>query len=518
MNASATNLRIAKNTLALYVRTGVTMSVSLFTSRIILQTLGVEDFGIYSVVGGVVVLFSFLNAAMSSATQRFLNFELGRGDAVQTARVFSMSMSVHFCIAGAVLVLAETLGLWFLNTQLNIPAGRMVAANWVYQFSIASTLLGIMLVPYNATIIAYERMGFYALMSVATAFLRLGIVFLLVFGNADKLILYAGLVLAVSVLTQIVHVAYCRRAFPQTARYTPFRDKKLFRELVSFSGWSLFGGVADIANSQGINMVINVFCGVAANAAMGIANQVNGAVYQFISNFQTAFNPQLVKSYATGDNARFINLIFRASKFSFFLALLPMLPVAANADFILYLWLGNVPEYVVEFAELTLAHSLVSSLAAPLWMSVQATGKIRNYQLIVGALTLANLPLAYAVLRLGFSPACALGVRVGMHVATCIWRVFYLRGKISLPARKFLVQVCGRAVLVIAFSAGAARLAFLVFPERGVAQLIASSLCAIVALGIAILLFGLDKSERRFFSEFLAERIRFPRRISIFKK
>lgn len=515
MNVSENNRRIAKNTLALYVRMGVSMIVSLFTSRVVLQTLGVEDFGIYNVVGGVVVLFSFLNAAMSSATQRFLNFELGRKDFAQVGRVFSMSMSVHFAIAGAVLLLAETLGLWFLNTQLNIPAERMAAANWVYQFSVASTLLGIMLVPYNATIIAYERMTFYAWASIATTFLRLGIVYLLVIGNTDKLVLYAALTFAVGVLMQIVHVVYCRRAFPRTAIYRPFRDKKLFRELVSFSGWSLFGGVANMANSQGINMVMNIFCGVAVNAAMGIANLVNGAIYQFVSNFQTAFNPQLVKSYAAGESSRFIGLIFRTSKFSYFLTLFLVLPVSLNADFILSAWLGSVPDYSVEFVQLTLAYSLISSLSAPLWMSVQATGKIRNYQLIVSIFITLNLPLAYAVLFWGLSPVFALAIRVGMNVVTTLWRVFYLRGKIAFPAWKYLSEVGWKVLLVTISSTGGTALVFSLITHSEWIRLCTSGLASFLFVGLFIRIFGIDAEERRFFSEILRGKLPFLRKKTI---
>lgn len=494
---SSDNRRIAKNTLALYMRMGVTMLVSLFTSRVVLQTLGVQDFGIYNVVGGVVVLFSFLNAAMSSATQRFLNFELGRGNVAQVGRVFSMSMSVHFAIAGAVLLLAETLGLWFLNTQLNIPAGRMAAANWVYQFSVASTLLGIMLVPYNATIIAYERMTFYAWASIATTFLRLGIVYLLVIGNTDKLVLYAALTFAVGVLMQIVHVVYCRRAFPRTAIYRPFRDKKLFRELVSFSGWSLFGGVANMANSQGINMVMNIFCGVGVNAAMGIANQVNAAVYQFVGNFQTAFNPQIVKLYSAGERDAFIRLIFRASKFSYFLMLLLALPLMLNADFVLSVWLGDVPEYAADFARWTLAFMLVDALSGPLWMSVQATGKIRNYQLVVSAFIFANLPLCVLLLWCGFSPVWVLACRAGINVLTTLWRVFYLRGKVGLPSWKYLREVVGKVLCVSAAAACVPALIWLGVPAENAWTRLFTS-CAVSAACVAgsVWLLGFSKHER----------------------
>lgn len=491
------NRRIAKNTLALYVRMGVTMLVSLFTSRVVLQTLGVEDFGIYNVVGGVVVLFSFLNAAMSSATQRFLNFELGRKDFAQVGRVFSMSMSVHFAIAGAVLLLAETLGLWFLNAQLNIPAERMAAANWVYQFSVASTLLGIMLVPYNATIIAYERMTFYAWASIATTFLRLGIVYLLVIGNADKLVLYAALTFAVGVLMQIVHVVYCRRAFPRTAIYRPFRDKKLFRELVSFSGWSLFGGVANMANSQGINMVMNIFCGVGVNAAMGIANQVNAAVYQFVGNFQTAFNPQIVKLYSAGNHDAFIRLIFRASKFSYFLMLLLALPLMLNAEFVLSVWLGDVPAHATAFARWTLVFLLADALAGPLWISVQATGKIRNYQLVVSAFIFANLPLCVLLLRFGFAPEWVLACRAFINFTILFWRVFYLRGKVGLPSWKYLREVVGKVLCVSAAAACVPALVWLSVPaESAWARLFASCSAAIACVAGTVWFLGFSKHER----------------------
>lgn len=497
MSFSSDNRRIAKNTLALYARMGVTMLVSLFTSRVVLQTLGVEDFGIYNVVGGVVVLFSFLNAAMSSATQRFLNFELGKKNLAQVARVFSMSMSVHFCIAGTVLILAETVGLWFLNAKLNIPAERMFAANWVYQFSVASTLFGIMLVPYNATIIAYERMTFFAFASIATALLRLGIVYLLLVGNVDKLILYAALTLAVSAIMQLVHVVYCRRAFPQTARYEPFRDKKLFFELVSFSGWSLFGGVANMSNTQGINMVMNIFCGVGVNAAMGIANQVNGAVYQFVSNFQTAFNPQIVKRYSSGEHESFIRLIFRASKISYFLMFLLAFPLALNADFVLSVWLGNVPAYAADFARWTLAFALVDALSGPLWMSIQATGKIRTYQLIVSAFIFANLPLSALLLWSGFSPVCVLAARAGMNAATTLWRVFYLKNKVGLPSLKYLRDVICRVLFASAVSAVVPLWIFFSVPaENAWLRLCASSAASAVCIAGTVWFFGFNARER----------------------
>ena len=504
---SENNKRIAKNTLMLYAKMGVTMLVSLYTSRVVLQTLGVDDFGIYNVVGGVVVLFSFLNAAMSSATQRFLNFELGKKDLVQVGRVFSMSMTVHFCIAGIVLLLAETVGLWFLNAELNIPAERMIAANWVYQFSVASTLLGIMLVPYNATIIAYERMAFYAWASIINVFLRLGIVYLLVIGNFDKLILYAGLTFAVGVLMQIIHVGYCRRAFPQTAIYKPFRDKKLFRELISFSGWSLFGGVASMSASQGINMVMNIFCGVAVNAAMGIANQVNAAVYQFVSNFQTAFQPQIVKRYSAEEHDALILLIFRASKFSYFMMLFVALPIVLNTDFVLTVWLGNVPEFASDFVRWTLFTAMVESLAGPLWMSVQATGTIRNYQIVVCLFLFSTLPLAIVLLSFGCSPVWVLIGRCGINFVTTLWRAIYLKEKITFPTWMYFRRVIGNVLIVSLLSVFVPALIWLHIPEESVwIRFFSSSGASAFCVVCAVWLLGFTASERNSISKLFLNR------------
>lgn len=506
---SENNKRIAKNTLMLYVKMGVMMLVSLYTSRVVLQTLGVDDFGIYNVVGGVVVLFSFLNAAMSSATQRFLNFELGKKDLVQVGRVFSMSLTVHFCIAGLVLFLAETVGLWFLNAELNIPADRMAAANWVYQFSVATTLLGILLVPYNATIIAHERIGFYAWTSIVRALFLLGIVYLLVIGNIDKLILYAGLVFAVNALMQIVYIAYCRRAFPQTAIYKPFRDKKLFHELISFSGWSLFGGVANMSASQGINMVMNIFCGVAVNAAMGIANQVNAAVYQFVSNFQTAFNPQIVKLYSSGEKESFIRLIFRASKISYFMMFLLTLPLLLNMEFVLGIWLGEVPEFAEDFTRLTLTFALVDALSGPLWMSVQATGKIRNYQLIVSSFIFANLPLSIFLLWLDVSPAWVLAGKVFINIVITIWRAFYLEGEVGLPAWRFLRDVLGRAGLISVISAIPALWVWNFVPAVDEwMRAITSSVVAFFLTVFFVFLLGFTRDERLAFTRIVRSRLK----------
>ena len=451
MSSRENNKRIAKNTLVLYGRLLFGMVVSLYTSRVILATLGVEDFGIYSVVAGVVVLFSFLNTAMSSATQRFLNFELGRSDSEQVQRVFSMSLIVHLCIAALVLLLAESVGLWFLNTRLNIPPERMSAANWVYQFSVAATALGIIRVPYNATLIAYEKMSAYAFLSMAEICLKLVVVFLLAWAPFDRLIFFAVLVCGISLVVFFACLLYCQRNF-KTARYRFFWDRNLFLELMSFSGWSLLGGVALVCNTQGINMVMNIFCGVTVNAAMGVAMQVNRAVFQFITNFQTAFNPQIVKYYAAKQRDEAFLLIFRASKISFFLMLFLSLPLMANVDFVLGHWLKVVPPFANSFVCLSLGYCLVDSLSIPIFTLISATGKIKAYQLIIGICFILNIPLAYWLLSMGLSPVWVLVARIGITCLLMPVRLLISKKQAGFPIRRYLEQVVFRSFCVVVIS------------------------------------------------------------------
>lgn len=439
MSNTDNNKRIAKNTLFLYIRMFLMMAVTLYTSRVILQTLGVEDFGIYNVVAGIVVLFSFLNNAMAIASQRFLSFALGEHDEVQVKRVFSMSLTSHIAIALVVLFIAETIGLWVL-WRMNFPLERVEAAAWAYQFAIFTCCVQIVRVPYNASIIAYERMSFYAWISIVEVILRLAIVFLLVAYGGDKLIFYSFLLLLVTLLVNLVYKIYSNKSFV-SSHYQFFWDSSLFKKFISFSGWSLAGSLANVGAQQGLNMILNLFCGVLVNAAVGISNQVMGAVGQFLVNFQTAFNPQLVKSYATGDKEYFMDLIFKSSKFSYYLMLIISLPAILYCDFFLQVWLGTVPPYATEFSQLMIAFLLLDAISGSLWISVQATGNIRNYQIIMAVLILLNLPLAYVILFLGYSPIYVFVGRVIINVITLIARILYLRPLINLPVRQYFSQV-----------------------------------------------------------------------------
>lgn len=499
------NKRIAKNTAMLYIRMLLIMAVTLYTSRVVLEVLGVEDFGIYNIVGGVVVLFSFINNAMATATQRFLNFELGRNDIKEVGRVFSMSMTAHISIALLVLLLAETIGLWFLLTQMNIPDGRMNAAVWCYQFSILTTCVQIIRVPYNACIIAYERMSFYAYISILEVILKLLIVFLLSIGGFDKLILYSILMFLVTVVVCYAYKIVCNRNF-NISRYSFFWDKILYRKLMSFSGWSLFGSAANVGAQQGLNILLNIFCGVTVNAAMGIANQVSHAVYSFVSNFQVAFNPQIVKSYASEDKKYLEKLIFRASKFSYLLLFLLALPILLNCNFLLSFWLTEVPLYTTSFSQWLICSLLLDALAAPFWMTVQAVGKIRNYQLLISVIILMNLPLSYVLLKIGMNPNFVMIVRFCITLITYLARLIYSKKMINYSLLKYLNSVVLTILLVSVLS-----LPLPLYISRVFDSWYGFFLTTVLSVVLVILLsffIGMDKDEQKYIKSIIVCRMK----------
>ena len=433
------NARIVKNTAFLYLRMILMMLVSLYTSRIILQSLGVEDFGIYNVVAGIVVLFSFVSNAMALASQRFLSFSIGKNIEKEINRIFCMSLTTHIIIIIFVIIIAETIGLFILY-KMNFPNDRVTAIGWVYQIAIVTCCINIVRVPYNALIIAYEQMSFYAWISIIEAVLKLVIVFFLTSLNSDKLISYSFLLLFVTFLVDIFYFLYCKKQF-SVSKYHFIWDRKLLTEFANFSGWSLAGSLASVGVHQGLNMIINIFFGVTVNAAVGISNQVMGVVSQFLSNFQTAFNPQLVKSYAKGDTDYFINLIFKSSKISFFLMLIIALPILVNCHFFLDVWLDTVPEYATSFSQLMIIFLLVESISGPLWMAVQATGKIKGYQLMISILLIINIPISLFFLYKGFSPTCVFVVRVILNFVALLARILYLGYLINFQIKKFLYKV-----------------------------------------------------------------------------
>lgn len=479
----------------LYIRMLLIMAVTLYTSRVVLNVLGVEDFGTYNVVGGIVVMFSFLNGAMATSTQRFLSFSLGKNDQEQVARVFSMSMTTHISIALIVLLLAETFGLWIFYRYLNIPPERMGAAQWVYQLSVLTFCISIIRVPYNAGIIAYERMSFYAYISIVEVCLKLGMVILLQYLGSDKLILYALLMALTTGIVTFIYKLYCCKTF-SVCRYHYFWDKHLYKELISFSGWSLFGSAANVGVQQGINILLNVFFGVVTNAALGIANQVSSAVSQLVGNFQTAFNPALVKSYASGDYSYFVRLIFQTSRFSYFLLFIIALPLYLCMPFVLKVWLDIVPEYTVVFCRWMLVFVLIDAVSAPLWISVQAIGKIRSYQLLMSALIFLNIPLSWLLLRLGKDAEWVMQVRVGINLLTFICRIIYLQKRKVISSYLYLREVISPVVLVSVLSVPLPL--WIGCNYSGLKGFLLLSGVSVILSGVAIWFLGLRKSERDF--------------------
>lgn len=482
----------------LYVRMLFGMLVSLYTSRVVLQALGVEDYGIYNVVGGVVAMFSLLSGSLSAAVSRFLTFELGRNDLVRLRKVFSSALCVHALLALFVLVLSETLGLWFLNYQMNIPADRMIAANWVFQFSLFSFLLGLFSVPYNASIISHERMGIFAFVGIGDTLLQLGIVLFIAFGGicSDKLIVYASLLVVKGMLFQLFYFYYCRKSFKE-CRFKLSLDKQLLKEMTGFAGWNFIGASSAILRDQGGNILLNLFYGPALNAARGVANQVSNAIGSFVGNFMIALNPQITKSYAAAEYGYTFSLIFRGARFSYYLLLWLALPVLLNTQYILSIWLNVVPEHTILFVQLVLVFSMCETISNPLITVMLATGKIRNYQIVVGGLQMMNFPLSYIFLKMGFLPEIIVMVAISLSLICLGARLILLRDMIQLPVARFLRHVCGNIIVVTILSLTVPLYARWELPNNLFGFIFSCIICFGWG-GIILYRFGCSVSERKF--------------------
>ena len=495
-DATTNNKRIAKNTLMLYIRMLFTMGVSLFTSRVILQTLGVEDYGIYSVVGGIITMFSFINGGMISATQRYLTFEIGKGNLQQLKKVFSTSLQIHALIALIIILLGETLGLWFLYEKLVIPIDRMTAAFWVYQCSIVACVINIMSVPYNADIIAHEKMSAFAYISILEVILKLAIVYVLYITPWDKLITYAGLILSVQLIIRFVYSHYCSRHFEES-HYHHQIDRPLFKEMFTFAGWSFWGNLAGVLYTQGLNMMLNVFFGPIVNAARGIAVQVQSAVTQFVHNFQVALNPQITKNYAIGYLTQMHNLMFRSARFSFFLLFFLTLPVLLETDYLLTIWLKTVPADAVIFTRWMIGISLIYTIANPCVIANQATGKVKVYQTVVGGILLMILPISWVVLKLGAPAYSVFIVHFCVESIAQFARMYMLRKLIDLPMKAYLRHIYLPVLMVVVLS--------FIFPyyvhsqlPDGLMRFLVVGFTCVFSVGVTAFIVGLTKDERNF--------------------
>jgi len=434
------NKRIARNTLLLYFRMLFLMIISLYTSRIVLNALGVEDFGIYNVAGGVVAMFSILSGSLSAAISRFITYELGKNNILKLKVIFSSAITIQIGLGIVIVFFAETIGIWFLNTQMNIPIERMVAANWVLQFSIITFIINLISVPYNAVIIAHEKMSAFAYISIFEAIGKLLIAYLITISPIDKLIFYAILMCVVAIAIRLLYGYYCKRHFDE-CRFHFIWNKQIFQQIFSFAGWNFIGASSAVLRDHGGNIIINLFCGPTVNAARGIAFQVNNAIQGFVSNFMTALNPQITKSYAVKNYTYMMTLIFQGARLSFYMLLLLSLPIIINTHYLLTLWLNTVPEHTVLFVRLVLIFAMSESISGPLITAMLATGNIRNYQIIVGGLQMLNLPISYILLSLGAIPETVLIVAVLISQCCLMARLYMLKKMIKLKIKDYLKKV-----------------------------------------------------------------------------
>lgn len=471
------------------------MGIAFYTSRVLLRELGVSDYGIYSLVGGVVAMFSSLKGVFASSIQRFLNFEMGRGNKKALNQIFSMGVVIHGIICIVFLLLAETIGLWFLNNKLLISPERMEAANWVFQFSVFASIVTIMTIPYDAVIIANERMKAFAYISILDAFLKLGVVLLISTFSSDKLILYAALILVVSLIIRFISAVYCRKNFEES-KFNFFWDKIIFKDLGSFAGWSFFGNTAYTFSNEGLNILLNIFGGTPVNAARGIAYQVRSITMGFVTNILMAVNPQIIKLYSQNKKEEFFNLLYFTSKASYFVLFILCVPLGLFTKTILQLWLVNVPTYTVDFVQLLLIYLLVRAFHSPIDSLFKATGKIKNYQIIEAVILFLTLPISYILLRNNFSVNIVFVVMIFIEGINLMAILYLAKTMEEIHIRDYLKRVILPCFLV---SIVAIPISYLIMSLYKNDELVIQFL-QFIAVGfiivITIIVFGLNNKEK----------------------
>jgi O-antigen/teichoic acid export membrane protein len=499
------NKRIAKNTIYLYFRTLLTMIVSLFTSRVILNTLGVVDYGLNNVVAGVITLFSFLNGALGASTSRFLTFELGKNDTDQLKQVFRTAFNIHLILAIIVVIFCETAGLWIVNNVLVIPPERLFACNVIFQFVVVSALLSITQVPMNAQIIAHERMNVYAYLGVSDAILKLVVAYLIMVSTFDKLITLGALSLCISFGMYIFCHIYSKKHFAEY-NFGLKTNKRLNKEMLGFSIWSLVGSSAVMLKKQGVNILINIFFGPSVNAANAIAYQVNHAITVFSNNFTMALNPQITKSYAANEKIQMKNLIFRGSRFSFFLLMIFTIPVLLEADTLLKLWFVNTPLYTAILTRLVITLTLVECFIYTLGIAIQATGKIKYYQIVVSGTILLNFPISYIFYKIGGAPYTALIVSIGLSIITVFIRLIFINAYLEISIVEYSKKVLFVSLLVLITSI-AIPLNIHLYLNPGLFRLITVTFASLICSALFIYLLGLKKEEKNIVHSYIKRKI-----------
>lgn len=493
---SSSNKRIAKNTLMLYCRMAIMMVVSLYTSRVVLSALGVEDYGIYNIVGGIVPMFSLLSASLTSAINRFLTYELGRGDINRLKRVFSASMTIQALLSILIVILAETIGLWYVNKVMVVPPDRLAAANWCYQFSIITFVVNLLSIPYNSAIISHEKMSLFAWIGIFEGMSVLGIAFIISMSSIDRLILYGALLCLLYVIIRFIYTFYCNRHFEEVMFKISW-DKEMLHNMLGFAGWNFIGAGSRILRDYGVNILLNFFHGPVVNAARGLSNSVNGAVSRFSENFIMAVNPQITKSYANNETENMFKLIFRSSRFSVFLLLLLSAPILLNTSFILSIWLTEVPDHTSLFIKLVLIYSITEAISYPLVTAMLATGDIKKYQLIVGGFQSLNFPMAWIALKCGLFPESVIVVSIIIAHCCFISRLIMLKNMIGLDSRAFFIEVYVRVLLVAIVGLVIPLILRFIIPT-GWGNFIIVTICSLCAMSVSVLFVGCNKAERNY--------------------
>lgn len=474
----------------------LTMCVGLYTSRVVLNVLGVSDYGVYNVVGGIVNMLAFFNVGMMGATQRFISYELGKGDNQRLNTTFCTSVITHIIIAIIIIVIAEVIGVWLLNTRLNIPEGRMFAANCVLQLSIITFSFSVLIIPFNSCIIAHEHMNIYAYVSIIEALLKLGIAICLMFATIDHLILYASLILSVQLIVNIIYYIYCKRNFNECDFYFVW-DKPLLKQMFSFAGWGMLGNTGFTFKDQGSNIILNLFFGTTINAARGVATQVNGIINSFAANFSMAMNPQITKLYAAGKIEESMKLVYAGSRFTFFLLSLIVVPFLINSNYILHLWLGIVPDYTNVFVYIILIGSLIYSLAHTVATAIHATGNVKWLQISLSTILLLELPIAYIVLKFGGQPHYALLPSLFTIPLSVLARFIILKHYVpKYSYREYLSGSVLRCIAIFILCFLSSYYIHSLMPSDTIYTLIYSSLISFSITSGIILFGGLKASER----------------------
>lgn len=490
------NSRLTKNTILLYIRMLVVMAISLYTSRIVLKNLGISDYGLYNVVGSIAAMFTFLNTAMNSSTQRYLSLAVGRNDAQQLHKIFNVSIVIHALIGIVIILACEVFGTWFINHKMVIPEGREMAVFWTFQLSLLAAFLSIIMVPYDALVISRERMSTFAYISIFDVFFKLFVAFIISVVSFDRLVFYSLLIVLSQFVVALIYSSYCKRHFEECS-FKFYRFDSLYKEMTVFASWGLLGHISYIINTAAQNMMLNVFFSPVINAARGVALSVSNAVGNFSFNFQTAVSPQITKSYAVGDNDRLFALIYNSSRFSLYLLWLFSLPIMLCMKEILNLWLVEVPDYTMVFLGLVLIFNLIESGANPLNMAIRAKGKIKYPELIGGIILIMNFPLSYLALSLGYGPQSVFVIMIICGMVCQINRIYFANKYLQMSISDYLIKVITHPLLVLAVSAIIPILFSLnCHIEPSILYVLSVSIISILSILVTVYCIGLSKVEK----------------------